>query len=316
MVKIVLTIICLTFLSFGNLSAQAISAKAFTDKTEYQVGDYINYTIEVSHHQELRLLKPALSDYLKDVEIIRTDEPIVQDSDGTKKIIYQFILSKYDSSDVIIPAIPVLYNLGKDTTSMRAMTNPVQFVVRTLQVVTSTEIKDVKPPIQFPMDLLMIILILLGVIILIAVATYFYKRHQKKKQKKIERKTVYVIPPHVKALTELHALEEKKLWQQGMIKEYHSEITQIIRSYFEDRFKILALESTTTEIMQQLKRVVITDNIFGTVNEFLKNADLVKFAKFKPHSSVNEEMMQQALEIVENTVPANTENERREKVNV
>ena len=38
--------------------------------------------------------------------------------------------------------------------------------------------------------------------------------------------------------------------------------------------------------------------------DFLSNADLVKFAKFKPMASINEEMMKQATEIVEKTKPA------------
>jgi len=151
---------------------------------------------------------------------------------------------------------------------------------------------------------------------LIILALYLYRRHKKKKQKKGERKRVYIIPPHVKALTELHALEEKKLWQQGLIKEYHSSITEIIRRYFEDRFKILALESSTTEILEQLTRVVLPENIYRTINDFLNNADLVKFAKYKPLPVVNEEMMKQAVDVVENTVPVKFENSSREKVNV
>jgi len=206
--------------------------------------------------------------------------------------------------------------MGKDTTSLTVETNSVQFIVRTLPVNTQLEIKDVKPPIVIPMALLTILLIMLAILLLILLALYLYRRNQKKKRKRVERKRVYVIPPHVKALTELHALEDKKLWQQGFIKEYHSGITEIIRRYFEDRFKILALESSTTEIMDQLTRVVLPENIYRTVSDFLNNADLVKFAKYKPLPSVNEEMMKQAVDIVENTVPVKFENSNREKVNV
>ena len=36
--------------------------------------------------------------------------------------------------------------------------------------------------------------------------------------------------------------------------------------------------------------------------DFLTNADLVKFAKFQPLGSVNEEMMKQARNIVQTTI--------------
>ena len=316
MVKYLVLSILIIVLSFGSSNSQTISARAFSDKSEYQVGDYINYTIEISHNYDLRVLKPALGELAKDIDVIKTDDPIVEETQGIKKIIYRFIVSKYDSADVTIPPIPILYQMGKDTTSLTVETNSVQFLVRTLPVNTQLEIKDVKPPIVIPMELLTILLILLAILLLILLALYLYRRNQKKKRKRVERKRVYVIPPHVKALTELHALEDKKLWQQGFIKEYHSGITEIIRRYFEDRFKILALESSTTEIMDQLTRVVLPENIYRTVSDFLNNADLVKFAKYKPLPSVNEEMMKQAVDIVENTVPVKFENSNREKVNV
>lgn len=316
MVKYLILSILIIVLSFGSSNSQTISARAFSDKSEYQVGDYINYTIEISHNYDLRVLKPALGELAKDIDVIKTNDPIVEETQGVKKIIYRFIVSKYDSADVTIPPIPILYQMGKDTTSLTVETNSVQFLVRTLPVNTQLEIKDVKPPIVIPMELLTILLILLAILLLILLALYLYRRNQKKKRKRVERKRVYVIPPHVKALTELHALEDKKLWQQGFIKEYHSGITEIIRRYFEDRFKILALESSTTEIMDQLTRVVLPENIYRTVSDFLNNADLVKFAKYKPLPSVNEEMMKQAVDIVENTVPVKFENSNREKVNV
>ena len=87
------------------------------------------------------------------------------------------------------------------------------------------------------------------------------------------------------------------------MKEYHSNITGIIRGYFEERFNLPALELTTSEQMQQLKRVPSAENILSITNEFLNNADLVKFAKFIPLPSVNEAMMKQAKEIVNSTIP-------------
>ena len=73
-----------------------------------------------------------------------------------------------------------------------------------------------------------------------------------------------------------------------------------------------ALELTTSEQMQQLNKVPAAENILSVTNEFLNNADLVKFAKFQPLPSVNETMMNQAKEIVQSTItnePAHVEEE-------
>ncbi len=316
MVKNLVFVVVLFFISYYSLYSQTVLARAFADKTYYEVGDHVNYTIELLYNNDLRIFKPALNEYTKDIELIKSDEPVVEDAQGKKKITYRYILSKYDSADVIIPPIPVLYQMGSDTTSLTVTTNPVQFKFRTLQVNTSAEIKDIKPPISIPLALLTILLILIAILLIILLALYFYRKNKRKKQQQTETAPVYFIPAHVKALTELRELDEKKLWQQGLIKEYHSNITEIIRRYFENRFRILALESSTSEIMEQLTRVVLPENIYKVVNDFLNNADLVKFAKYKPIPVVNEEMMRQAVDIVENTVPVQLNISNKEKVNV
>ena len=38
-----------------------------------------------------------------------------------------------------------------------------------------------------------------------------------------------MIPAHIIALNELSKLEKEKIWQTGNIKEYHSQLSEIIR---------------------------------------------------------------------------------------
>jgi hypothetical protein len=63
-----------------------------------------------------------------------------------------------------------------------------------------------------------------------------------------------VEPAHVWALAELKKLNSEKLWQKDEHKKYYSRLSEIIRSYLEYRYDVLALESTTDEI-----KVMIAD---------------------------------------------------------
>ena len=63
----------------------------------------------------------------------------------------------------------------------------------------------------------------------------------KKKKKDLLADIKVIIPPHREALTALRLLEEKKLWQQGLVKQYYSDLTEIIRYFFERRCSIIAL---------------------------------------------------------------------------
>ena len=60
-----------------------------------------------------------------------------------------------------------------------------------------------------------------------------------KKRKAASGDAAYTPPPrpaHIIAIDELGALKAKKLWQQGHVKEYYSELTEILRRYFENRY--------------------------------------------------------------------------------
>ena len=59
---------------------------------------------------------------------------------------------------------------------------------------------------------------------------------------------------HVRAMIRLRELQEKRIWQQGDVKLFYSEATEIVRQYFEGRYGIMALELTSYEVFDRLKR--------------------------------------------------------------
>jgi len=285
-----------------NLSSQSISVLASVDSSDYLVGDYINYTLEIRAEKNIEITTPIIRDSLKKVEVIRELPLASKEENNIKSSSFGYIISYYDSGSVTISPIAVRYKVSGDDEEKIALSNPVTFTVHTLQVEQQADIKDVKEPLTIPLDWKFILLISFILIIILAASYYLYQRFKKKKAEQPIKKKVIRIPAHTRALAALDNLEREQLWQKGKVKEYHSNITGIIRGYFEERFNLPALELTTSEQMQQLKKVPSAENILSISNEFLNNADLVKFAKFIPLPSVNEEMMKQAKEIVAKTI--------------
>lgn len=283
--------------------AQNIRLSASTDSTEYKVGDYIKYTLELRYDKDIKVNLPSVKDSVKVLEFIQALEPAKNEVDNKVIEKHTYIFSKYDSSQVTIPSYKIFYTVGTDTSKRFLEVNPVAIVVRTLPVDKQADIRDVKEPIKLPLNWLLIGIITFIVLLLLAAGYYLYKYLQKKKQSKFEIRPEIIIPPHETALAELHQLEEKKLWQQGMVKEYHSEITEVVRKYFEGRFDFRALEITSSEILACLSYLEEGKKITNIADNFFNNADLVKFAKFQPMPNVNEEMMKQAYEIVNQTIP-------------
>ncbi len=87
-----------------------------------------------------------------------------------------------------------------------------------------------------------------------------------------------------------------------MVKEFHSELTEIVREYLHNRFNVDALEQTTPEILNQVETGNLLDNNnFSILSEMLGLADLVKFAKFQPLPDENENSLKTAYEFVLST---------------
>jgi len=299
-IKYTLLLFCVFLL---RTNAQTIEVDANTDTTEYLIGDYIRFNIEVAYDNNISIMPPSIQDAMDELVLVEVSDPAKEENDSRIIENFSYILSMYDSSDVTIPSISIFYTITGDTSRHIINTNEVEITVHSIDVNISGEIQDVKKPLYIEYDWLFFIIISVIIIAVLLVAYYFYRKYKKKKESIIPEKRIILVPPHKTAIKALFELEKKKLWQQGEIKKYHSEVTGIIRKYFENRFGFLALEMTSSEILTNLKSKKITNSIFDLTNNFLSNADLVKFAKYLPLPSVNEVMMKQAFEIVNKTKP-------------
>jgi len=125
-----------------------------------------------------------------------------------------------------------------------------------------------------------------------------------------EEKPLYkVLPPFEEAIYKLNELDNKLLWQNNQVKEYYSELTEIVRNYIERELQVPALEKTTDEIIEMLrdfhdaKTIYTSTETIKKLRELLQEADLVKFAKSKPISIEIEEDRKDAQEIISNLKP-------------
>lgn len=150
-------------------------------------------------------------------------------------------------------------------------------------------IKDIiTEPLKFE-DFLPFIIGLLVLAGLIWLGIFISKRSKNKGQPK--EVVIQKRPAHEIALEQLEQLKDAQLWQKGMVKEYQSELSHIIREYVENRYETLALESTTDEILQDLKHIDFDESLKSNLKEMLQLADLVKFAKAEPPPEKHEQWM-------------------------
>jgi len=153
--------------------------------------------------------------------------------------------------------------------------------------VDSSVLQDIKPPINLPFNGLPLIIALAVLILLVML--YFLWRFIK--NKKAQKKSI--IPPKSPweiAYERLAELLKLNLPQEGKIKEYFIQVSDILRRYIEGRFSLKAPELTTPEFLEKIKK---SDQLKSEhkllLKEFLIRCDLVKFAKYGPTDKEIEE---------------------------
>ncbi len=278
--------------------AQEVTARARIDSTEYLVGDAITVHVTLSHPPGVTF-QPSVRDSLGAFTVIG-HAPFRQQ--GETETATEFVVAKYDSGAAVIPAISFLYSLPGDTGSRTVSTNGLFASVRTVPVDTASEIKDLKPPLSIPVPLWEIALYA-GAILLAGALGYFVYRFWKERRESRGGESFLLPsrPAHVIALEELGKLKDRHLWQQGLIKQYYSEVTEIFRRYIENRYRLMALEETTDEILDELRKLRMSDDLLGRGSEILRRADLVKFAKHQPGVTEHEETMKFVYDFVDRT---------------
>lgn len=138
-------------------------------------------------------------------------------------------------------------------------------------------------------------------VILTGFAVYFFLL--RKDRAVVIKRVRKVIPPYELAMRRLNALQSKDLISKGSEREYYTELTDILRQYLGGRFGINALEMTSTEIMHKLRENNEARPDSPLVQEVLRVADFVKFAKVRPLPDDNVKAFASARRFIENTRP-------------
>lgn len=289
----------------GKLFPQDFEVSARVDSNNYLIGDWIKLYINLKYNEGTQIEYPSILDSIPKLELIERTKPSIIKKDGKVSENLIFIFTAFDSGTYIIPELIFKYQKKNDNIKYYKSTNPIPIFIHKIDVDPSQDIKDIKPPLSVPIFLKEILTYIGGFLLIILVSFIVYYLFKKKKKKEIwEVLKTPKRPAHEIALEALQSLESEKLWQRGEVKQYHSKLTEIIRTYIEDRFNTKALESTTEEIISDLRQIVKLDGeLITMLQEMLTLADLVKFAKALPLPDENHKSLQYAYQFIRNTIP-------------
>jgi hypothetical protein len=293
------------FVASFSSSAQSFKATARIDTTTIKIGEQFHLILEAKAPAGYKFIFPQVPDTISKLEV--TDRSKIDTSELKEQKLYSYrqvyLITCFDSGYFPIPPFVFNYQQPGDTAQHAFETEAMLVAVKGVAVDTTKNIRDIKQPLKVPFtfaEAIPYILGALGVAILVLIIIYLRKKFRKK-EGKVKKVFVPTRPPHEIALEELEKLEAERLWQKGLIKQYHSQLTDIVRTYIEHRYRIIAMEMTTGEIMEGLKTASVEKESSDKLFRMLSLADMVKFAKVQPLPGENEMSMQQSYEFVRAT---------------
>ena len=308
----ILPVLVLFFFSFSSY-AQNIKATAKLDSTSIKIGQQVKLELSILYRvdngKQIKIQWPEIADTIrKEIEVVSQSpvDTIIPDSTDLLQFLQTktLIITSFDSGYWAIP--PFHFTVNDDSTN-KIFTDPLLLEVNTLAVDTTLAIKDIKDPyletytwLDWLKDNPYIVYGTLAALLLIILMILLIRHAQKKKPLPFIKETPKV-PAHIIAFEKFEKLKNEKLWQEGKIKQYYSTLTDILREYIENRFKIQALEQTTDEILYGFRNVAIDEESRNKLKQVLILADLVKFAKEHPLPNENELSMADSYDFVNGT---------------
>lgn len=285
-------------IALANASAQS-DARAELDSNHVETGNpfVVHLSVPKSLGQPRDIDFSAWENLVPPQNILRQTEWNSEGQFFTKNLTIIF----FDEDSLTLPPLPILLNGGET-----ALTNPLEIAVLPTpspnDLIDMAPIKDIRRERVRWMDYLPWAIAIFAFMLLVVLAAWLIGRSQmQRKQAAMSRNAG--LPPHELALKKLDALVQKQLWHKGLVKEYCAELTFIVREYLEKRYQILALESTSEEILNALQKTDFPQHLRPELQNLLTKADLVKFAKATPPETFHEEAMTFAKKIISETKP-------------
>lgn len=308
-------------LLFPLLGAQAqkASVQATVEPAEIQIGEQALVNLKIIAPKGKIIHFPVYeSQIVPGLEVLAMPKPDTLIENNVMTMNVKYIVTSFDSTLYYVPSMPIsdgadtIYSnsFGLKVVSPALKDSTLAYLEKMNSGQTDSvdfnqlQLNDIKPVQKPPFvlgDYLWVMWIFLGILLLLLAIGFVVYLILKKKKKGYFFTPPVVLPPHVRAIQALDKLKEEKIWQHGREKEFYTKITDILRRYIFDRYGINAMEMTSGEILNEIRKETDIASVYENLKQILSVSDLVKFAKYKPFTDENDLSMMNAYFFVNQT---------------
>lgn len=275
-----------------------LSVTAEVDKSVLTVGERVEYKITVTHDPQIQIVSqlapPTDAFELKEAHDF-SEKVGKQIAEGRR-----FVLATYELGEFILEPAVIRYRTagGEEKT---VETNRLYLTVRSVDAgKPKTDIRGSKGVLALSARWGRTALVLL---ILLGVGGGAFLCWHAKRHPEGQPTNEPALSPEDEALLRLSRLFDSDLIRHGKVKEYFLQLSQILRFFFERRFSIASVESTTSEILESFHEKHLPKSLEEKIRQVLDAADLAKFAKWSPLQLEITQLNRLSKQIVEEARP-------------
>lgn len=273
-----------------------------------QTAMHLNVTQDASERVEWPVFGEMLQDGIEIVERSGVDSTTLPD--GRLQLHQTLTLTSF--KDSLFAVAPIAVAQGEDTFWSESMALNVIQPFEMDSALAITDIKDIERAPIWWWGILRWVLLAIGLGGLAVGLYYLWKWYQKNKKTEEEPIAPELLRPADEvALEKLDEIKAQKIWKDGKVKEYQTELTDVVREYIGRRFDVHSTEKTSDETLREMKPILLKGDglqvtgdgkaLYEKLSKMLQLADLVKFAKWHTTPDENEQSLITAYEFVKET---------------
>lgn len=259
-----------------GLDAQIPWAEAVLATATARVGDPIGLTLTLHYDATARPDAPDLAQLLRDFAP-RCAGWHPREAAAGPQLAQTCELRLYELGVHEVPAVAVPFVRAAGDTLLRS-TQPLAIEIVSARREGEDQLRAIKPPVLVPGGVPLWAVVVIGLLALALCAfagVWLWRRRTRPPQPPPP-------PEPIDYAAEFARIAAAGLLERGEFKTYYSLLSENLRRCLEEHLAIEAMEQTTAELAAALQEAEVAAALRQPVIDYLREADLVKFARFHP----------------------------------
>lgn len=285
-----------TFSSFS----QSIYVRASADRSDILIGEPIRLQLEavIPLNTPSKWFPIDTIPHFEFIERGKIDTVTKADHIQFKQVV---TVTSFDSGSWVIPSLPLEIN------DKFYLTDSLPVSVSFSAFNPSQDYHDIKDILDVDPAERNYITWIIGILTLLAFLALAYYLYRRRKPQQVTAPPPPLLSPIEEALKLLEQLKAENLPEKGEVKLYYTRLTDILRSFITRKLQVTTQQKTSEELILHLKRHELPQDQFLRLAQALRMSDAVKFAKYVPPMSDNNnnfDEIKNSIELLNNTHPS------------